>query len=303
MVKFIEQKINKTDNPFLKHGTLILILLIGILVISIFSDPKENLAGETTSTITADLKSCSDSDGGIILTEGGIAKIWYNSGISTGTTISEQIDTCYSTSTTRIVEKYCETYYSSGTWDVRIRSTTKDCPPNTKCLSDSTSGALCYPICGNQIVTPPETCDDGNAINTDGCTYCKITNCVDNIKNQDETDVNCGGTVCPKCDVDKICQYNWDCKSGYCNNNKCIPSPMKCDRPAGQSALKGDLNADENINSIDSQLMTNAILGIYTLPQNICCADLNNDNLINAVDSQSVTNMILGTSPIGERCA
>ena len=41
-------------------------------------------------------------------------------------------------------------------------------------------------------------------------------NCSDNIKNQDETDIDCGGT-CDKCDNGKSCSTNSDCESDYCN--------------------------------------------------------------------------------------
>ncbi|MFH0711510.1 MAG: LamG-like jellyroll fold domain-containing protein [archaeon] len=46
--------------------------------------------------------------------------------------------------------------------------------------------------------------------------------CSDGIKNQDETDVDCGGTKCSKCSNDKICTLNTDCTSNTCTNGKCI---------------------------------------------------------------------------------
>ncbi len=45
--------------------------------------------------------------------------------------------------------------------------------------------------------------------------------CSDSLKNQDETDVDCGGK-CGKCDVSKKCIKNSDCASNVCSNNKCI---------------------------------------------------------------------------------
>jgi len=48
--------------------------------------------------------------------------------------------------------------------------------------------------------------------------------CMDNIKNQDETDVDCGGNKCPKCENMNICKVNCDCISGACKNKKCVPS-------------------------------------------------------------------------------
>ncbi|CAF1555205.1 unnamed protein product [Adineta ricciae] len=44
------------------------------------------------------------------------------------------------------------------------------------------------------------------------------------MKNQDETDVDCGGTKCPKCRDTKNCTACYDCISGICRNNMCIPN-------------------------------------------------------------------------------
>lgn len=44
--------------------------------------------------------------------------------------------------------------------------------------------------------------------------------CTDGIKNQDETDIDCGG-VCEKCDTGKNCIKYEDCKTGFCYENVC----------------------------------------------------------------------------------
>ena len=45
--------------------------------------------------------------------------------------------------------------------------------------------------------------------------------CGDGIKNQDETDIDCGGITCPKCGDTKGCNQSSDCISGFCNNHIC----------------------------------------------------------------------------------
>lgn len=46
--------------------------------------------------------------------------------------------------------------------------------------------------------------------------------CYDNIKNGDETDIDCGGKTCNKCADEKNCLNNLDCNSGFCDfDNKC----------------------------------------------------------------------------------
>lgn len=46
--------------------------------------------------------------------------------------------------------------------------------------------------------------------------------CADHKKNGDETDIDCGGIECPKCEDMKICKANCDCISDICQNNKCV---------------------------------------------------------------------------------
>src|SRR3989339_342690 len=45
--------------------------------------------------------------------------------------------------------------------------------------------------------------------------------CADSIKNQNETDIDCGGN-CTKCGLNKTCLSNSGCMSDYCNpDNRC----------------------------------------------------------------------------------
>lgn len=45
--------------------------------------------------------------------------------------------------------------------------------------------------------------------------------CTDNVKNQDESDKDCGGKFCPKCADTKRCNKVSDCKSAVCRSNIC----------------------------------------------------------------------------------
>ncbi|MBR9693110.1 hypothetical protein GOV07_04240 [Candidatus Woesearchaeota archaeon] len=50
--------------------------------------------------------------------------------------------------------------------------------------------------------------------------------CLDGIKNQDETDVDCGGSSCNSCDEGKDCELNSDCREAVCNDDMiCKASP------------------------------------------------------------------------------
>jgi hypothetical protein len=50
---------------------------------------------------------------------------------------------------------------------------------------------------------------------------CQTATCSDGVRNGDETDVDCGGTVCPGCANGGSCQSDGDCKSGVCNSGTC----------------------------------------------------------------------------------
>ena len=45
---------------------------------------------------------------------------------------------------------------------------------------------------------------------------CAVPSCMDAVKNGTETDLNCGGTMCPKCVDGRACVAGTDCASGVC---------------------------------------------------------------------------------------
>ena len=86
-------------------------------------------------------------------------------------------------------------------------------------------------ICENNEITPKEIqCDEGYKCDADMCVEKPKETCIDNIKNQDETDVDCGGDSCPnKCVDGNTCKYDQDCQSNYCFSGICaeksVPIP------------------------------------------------------------------------------
>ena len=49
-----------------------------------------------------------------------------------------------------------------------------------------------------------------------------VPRCTDHIKNQDESDIDCGGTSCPKCNNGMACKIDCDCVSDVCKNKICV---------------------------------------------------------------------------------
>jgi hypothetical protein len=110
----------------------------------------------------------------------------------------------------------------------------QDLLPGVACASGG--GQVCdgYGSCveciSNDQCTPPNTCGGGIVPNECGCT--EVDPCVQHhcgswsngcftvacngVQDGDETDEDCGGDHCPRCELGKVCAVDSDCKSGYC---------------------------------------------------------------------------------------
>ncbi|MDD5547734.1 MAG: prepilin-type N-terminal cleavage/methylation domain-containing protein [Candidatus Pacebacteria bacterium] len=71
----------------------------------------------------------------------------------------------------------------------------------------------------------------GGAIVTDNAWTVAVVadpTCSDSTKNQDETDVDCGGDVCDACANGLVCVDNADCTSNTCTAGVCTAAPIAC---------------------------------------------------------------------------
>ncbi|MBR9704191.1 hypothetical protein GOV12_02175 [Candidatus Pacearchaeota archaeon] len=50
--------------------------------------------------------------------------------------------------------------------------------------------------------------------------------CSNNILDSEESDIDCGGSICNKCDLDKFCNLNSDCTTSNCVDNICKELPI-----------------------------------------------------------------------------
>ena len=107
----------------------------------------------------------------------------------------------------------------------------------TVCAADCTEQAGVTRRCGDGVVDRQngETCDDQNQNSNDGCTNeCQLPACDDQIRNGQESDVDCGGE-CDGCRLDFLCNKNEDCQSNRCGPpcgdirqcpTVCLPAPV-----------------------------------------------------------------------------
>jgi len=80
------------------------------------------------------------------------------------------------------------------------------CDPATA-AADTDEPQAVAPTTGNTPTAPPVAAASAS--------------CIDGVKNQDETDADCGGATCPKCIAGKACTATGDCVSGFCTANVC----------------------------------------------------------------------------------
>ncbi len=104
-------------------------------------------------------------------------------------------------------------------------------PAGTPCGSGKTctsSGTCCTPTtcaaagrtCGSYSDGCGTTLNCGTCTPGDVCSGGKCS-CKNGFKSSGETDVDCGGTVCPKCTSGKKCLAGSDCTTGFCADGVC----------------------------------------------------------------------------------
>ena len=97
-------------------------------------------------------------------------------------------------------------------------------------VSDTTKkalGALAFDYDGTLWVTrgksvmhvEVENACDGSSGKSD------VNACADGVRNGDESDIDCGGSVCTRCAIGKSCTRPADCASGACDAGECVTSP------------------------------------------------------------------------------
>lgn len=114
------------------------------------------------------------------------------------------------------------TDYTIGTTTVRLEA--KD---NTDQISEI-SGVMAT---NGEIVLTVSTTGTWGFINAVELIETDLSgeSCFDSEKNQDETDVDCGGAICGGCALTKICSENNDCANKNCVDSTCVVFPTCSD--------------------------------------------------------------------------
>ncbi len=120
-----------------------------------------------------------------------------------------------------------------------------DCAEDALVCSDDTNPPRCLdPLGDDDDATGDDddaTGDDDDATGDDDDSTTPPETCSDGIQNQDETDADCGGTICPTCDLGDGCLGPDDCATGNCD----VGLTDVCIDPATESCGDGVQNQDE----------------------------------------------------------
>lgn len=103
-----------------------------------------------------------------------------------------------------------------------------DCPMGQNCNLVSNPNVCVIPSCGNSLIDPGETCDDGNQTNGDGCDVnCQPTGCGNGIVTSgegcDDGNTNNGDGCDAGClfELGRGCLLAATCSSGFCVDGVC----------------------------------------------------------------------------------
>ncbi len=136
-----------------------------------------------------------------------------------------------------------------------------DCSTGTDCVSLE---------CGQGFKGGPCAMSADAGVNG-GC-VCAVPTCGDGVKNQDETDVDCGGMTCPHCGTGKTCTIPTDCTSVVCS---AAGGTNRCACPAGMVEASTSVQAAYCIDAYEvtyAQYLTFTNQAIPTSMQPAECA-------------------------------
>lgn len=122
----------------------------------------------------------------------------------------------------------------------------KKCESNDDCRSENCN--LIGHICTEKPCTGDKDCANGLACDLSDNTCKTPETCSDGIKNQDETDVDCGGTKCAKCENGKTCNDPSDCVNGECEDGKCSGEKAPAAKP--ENLLINEVMSEPNTSGL-----------------------------------------------------
>jgi hypothetical protein len=162
------------------------------------------------------------------------------------------------------------------------RSGTRTCPPDS-------SG---YGSCVGEILPNPDT-------------GCNQPSCSDTFKNQNESDVDCGGVCGSNCLDGKTCNSGSDCYSRVCHNSLCAT-------PTCSDMVKNGLEADVDCGGVCAYKCADGktcgsnndcVSGVCDSTSKICAAPSCSDGIKNGTETDMDCGGICPKCSIGKMCS
>jgi F5/8 type C domain len=142
-------------------------------------------------------------------------------GEETGVDCGGSCSPCANGSPCRIAAD-CSSQNCDATQLVCVDAGCQDKTQNAQETDVDCGGPTCAPCTATQHCLVNSDCDSD--ICDAASRRCDSASCSDTVINQGETDVDCGGSNCPPCAVDKKCRAASDCASRICQGKLCVPA-------------------------------------------------------------------------------
>ncbi len=112
-------------------------------------------------------------------------------------------------------------------------------------------GAVCGKCADDLNCMVPGDCQSNNCGNNGKCAAGTCGDMILNNTQLGETDVDCGGTMCPACAFDKSCDVNADCIGGVCTGDKCAATCTDTAKNQDESDVDCGGTCDDCVNGDD----------------------------------------------------
>lgn len=174
----------------------------------------------------------------------------------------------------------------------------QNCKANTDCVTEECDSET--KMCVIKSCTQDSDCSSNKCSIEDGAEKGICISCGDQVKNNDETDVDCGGWCGAKCKNGQTCATNADCVTNECgSDNKCtgeVPEPAKLnDLVINEVLVTAEVNKDFDYLKGNKQCEFIEIVNVSANPVSLNNVTMSADNITDSkqvIKAQKLTGIL-----------
>lgn len=174
----------------------------------------------------------------------------------------------------------------------------QNCKHNTDCVTEECDSET--QMCVIKSCTQDSDCSSNKCSIEDGAEKGICISCGDQVKNNDETDVDCGGWCGAKCQNGQTCATNADCVTNECGiDNKCtgeVPEPAKLnDLVINEVLVTAEVNKDFDYLKGNKQCEFIEIVNVSANPVSLNNVTMTADNITDSkqvIKAQQLTGIL-----------